>query len=222
MKVFIPMFNRLTWPKKLALDLTERNCEVILIDNNSTYPELLEWYNICPYKVYRLNKNYGERVLWLCGIDKEYSDRYYIVTDPDLDVGDLPYDFIDKLRYGLDNNHTITKCGLSLLINDLPDNIYANHAKEFESKYWLHKDNLNNFSCGIDTTLAIYDRERLTPGWNDGVRFYLGTRTPPPYSARHMPWYLTKEDIINDKEQYFYHQSCNNQWSLYAKRIYNI
>lgn len=215
------MFNRLTWPKKMAEDLSDMGCEVILLDNNSQYPPLLEWYNSCPYKVYRLNKNYGERVFWLSGIYKEYSDKYYIVSDPDLDIGELPNDFIDVLRYGLDNNSTITKCGLSLKIDDLEeDNEYTKHIKEFESKYWLEKDSLGNFSCGVDTTFALYDKDRLYGDWDVGVRFYLASRIPPPYCARHLPWYLTADSIYNDPEQAFYHNACNNQWAFFAKKIF--
>lgn len=219
-KVFIPMFNRLTWAKKMAEDLTKFGCEVILIDNNSTYKPLLDWYEICPYKVHRLTKNYGERVFWLAKINEQYTDRYYIITDPDLDVSHLPSDFIDVLKNGLDKNPNIIKCGLSLKLDDLPDNDYTIHPKRFESKYWLEKDHLGNYSCGIDTTFALYDKERQVDGWDEGVKFYIGTRTPPPYCARHLPWYLTKEDFENDEEQKFYHNICDNQWALVFKRVY--
>ena len=39
------MYNRLTWPKKMAEFLSDTGCEVILIDNNSTYMPLLD---ACP------------------------------------------------------------------------------------------------------------------------------------------------------------------------------
>jgi len=220
MKVFIPMFNRLTWPKKMAEDLTRLGCEVIFIDNNSTYKPLLDWYKTCPYKVHMLTKNYGERVFWSARICEEYDDRYYIVSDPDLDVSELPSDFIKVLKEGLDGNVNIIKCGLSLKLDDLPDNEYSNHAKRFESVYWLQKDLLGNYSCGIDTTFAMYDKERLVEGWDEGVKFYIGTRTPPPYSARHLPWYLTEEFVENNEEQKFYHNICDNQWALTFKRVY--
>ena len=212
------MFNRFTWAKKMCEDLTRLGCEVILIDNNSTYPPLLEWYSSCPYKVHRLNKNYGERTFWTSGICNNYNDDYYIVTDSDLDVGDLPSDFVEVLKNGLDNNPKITKCGLSLIIDDLPNNEYTRHVKRFESLYWLEKDHVGNYSCGVDTTFALYKKERLKKGWDEGVNFYIGTRAPPPYSAKHMPWYLTNENI--DDEQKFYHSICDNQWSLVYKRIF--
>ena len=55
------MYNRLTYPKNMSEFLSDHGIEVILIDNNSTYPPLLEWYDKCPYKVHRLKENMGHK-----------------------------------------------------------------------------------------------------------------------------------------------------------------
>jgi hypothetical protein len=220
-KAFIIMYNRLTIPKKLAESLADTGCEPILIDNGSSYPPLLEWYKNCLFKVHELKQRYGERSFWDSKLFEQYNDEYYIVTDHDLDISDVPSDYTDKLIEGLQNPN-ITKCGLSLQIDDLPDTEYSTDVKNFESKYWQEKDYLGNYIAGVDTTFAMYDRKRQTPGWDHGDKFYQATRLPKPYSAKHMPWYLNEHSLELDEEEKYYHTGCTNLWSLVYKRRHNI
>lgn len=221
-KVFVTMFNRLQKPKKFIEYLADTGCEPILIDNNSTYPPLLEWYDDCPFKVHRFKINYRERVFWDSKLFNEYKDKYYVVTDHDLSIEGIPNDYIEVLINGLDLNPNVTKCGLSLKIDDLSDNEYTNHVKRFEGVYWHDKDNVGNYIAGVDTTFAVYDRDRQNPGWDHGNKFFFATRTPPPYTAKHLPWYLTKEDVLKDEDEKYYHIHCNNQWSRILKKEFNI
>lgn len=221
-KAFIIMYNRLFIAKKLAEYLADTGCEPILIDNNSTYPPLLDWYKNCPFKVHKLNINYRERVFWDSGLFNEYNDKYYIVTDHDLSIEGIPNDYVDVLIKGLNSNNNITKCGLSLKIDDLPDNEYTKHVKRFESVYWLEKDPIGNYIAGIDTTFAVYDREKQKLGWDYGNKFFFATRTPFPYTARHLPWYLTEDSILYNEDEKYYHTHCNNQWSRIFKQQFNI
>ncbi len=109
MKAFVIMFNRLTWPRELCKRLAKEGCEVILIDNGSTYPPLLKWYKTkCPYKIHYLPNTYGHKSLWTSGIINEYNDEYYLVTDHDLDLSLVPNGFIKILRYALDSNTKVS------------------------------------------------------------------------------------------------------------------
>ena len=222
-KAFVIMYNRLTIPKKLIENLADTGCEPILLDNSSTYPPLLDWYKTCPFKVHTFNQRYGERVFWDSKLFNEYNDEYYIVTDHDLDISNVPSDYAEMLINGL-NNKNITKCGLSLDIYDLPPTEYSQTVIGCETKYWNEneKDYLGNYIAGVDTTFAMYDRKRQIEGWDYGDKFYYATRRPKPYTAKHMPWYLTENSLdINDEEKY-YHTGCNNFWSTVYKRKYNI
>ena len=215
------MYNRLTIPKKLAENLADTGCEPILLDNSSTYPPLLEWYKSCPFKVHTFNQRYGERVCWDSGLFNQYNDEYYIVTDHDLDISNVPPDYTEMLIKGLENKD-ITKCGLSLDIDDLPDTPYGKDVIGYELKYWGDKDFLGNYIAGVDTTFAMYDRKRQTSGWDHGDKFYYGSRLPKPYTAKHMPWYLTEESFASNEEEKYYHTGCTNFWSTVFKRRHNI
>lgn len=202
---FIIMFNRLTWPKMMAEYLSDTGCQVILIDNCSTYPPLLEWYQKCPYKVYRFHENHGHLVLWNSGLINEFDEQYYAVTDPDLDLSEVPKDYWDVLMKSLLKNSDITKCGLSLRIDDLPDNKFTEKIIENEIPYWNGPKTEDGFTlAGVDTTFAVYDRNRM----KGECQFYKCLRSPFPYTARHLPWYLTSQSI--DFEELYYMQNATN------------
>lgn len=194
------MYNRLTWPKALCENLTEAGCEVILIDNGSTYQPLLDWYMTCPYKVHLLPNTYGHKSLWDSGIINQYNDEYYIVTDHDLDISEVPKDFVSVLMKGLEFPDVI-KCGLSLKLSDLPKNSYTDEVIAWEKKFWetpIIKDNY--YYSDIDTTLAVYSRERTEKTTTE--TFFRALRAKEPYTARHMPWY-NQEGQISEEEKYY-------------------
>ena len=219
-KAFIIMFNRVTLPKNMAEFLSDNGCEVILIDNNSTYEPLLDWYSKCPYKVYRLQENLGHKSLYTSGILDEYKDQYYYLTDHDLDLSGVPPDFQELLMKGFENPGVI-KSGLSLKIDDLPNNPYANIAREWESKYWERPRDANGFyHSEVDTTFALYDRGREYSGFPATDDFFRAVRSPHPYTARHVPWYNTPENIT--EEEIYYIKSTGTYWLGHFKEIYNV
>jgi len=210
LKAFIIVFNRLTWPKKLAEHLSALGCEVILIDNHSTYMPLIEWYMYCPFKVHRMEKNYLSNVLWTANIIDEYPDQYYIVTDCDLDISQVPSDFIGVLMNEL-NDRDVYKAGLSLEIDDLPDNEMTRAVIAHEERFWRTPTTKNGFHLSdVATTLALYDRTKFTGMFLNAIR------APRPYTARHLPWYLTKE-TLTDEEKYFVETTQWTGWSKYLK-----
>jgi len=223
-KVFIIMYNRLSWPKQMSEFLSDTGCEVILIDNNSTYKPLLDWYDTsCPYKVHRLNENLGHKVFWKSGLHKEYSDQFYVVTDHDLDISNIPHDYINLLHEGFKNNPTVIKSALSLEIDDLPDNIYAKKVYDWEIKWWRNmQDPMGFYRSDADTTFALYDRNREYLEFPDTDRFFSSVRSPRPYVARHLPWYLTKEDINTNEEERYYQLNTTTYWSTIFKEDFNI
>ena len=207
MKALIINYNRLTLPAAMADWLAENGCEPIFIDNCSTYEPLLEYYHHCPYMVMHLNRNYGHKVVWTpeatilqrLGI----TDRY-IVTDPDLDLSAVPSDFLEVLHEGLNRYPEYKKCGLSLEINDLPDNPEIRAMRDnCEARYWTEPLDDRYFKAAIDTTLALHRAD---------ARHYFhrpALRTNRPYTARHVPWYYEGLADLPEDEK-FYFQTAGN------------
>jgi len=203
MKCLIVNFNRLVLPVKLAEWVALRRCEPVYIDNHSTYPPLLEYYKTTPFEVLRLPTNYGHTVLWQYPLLRELNIKErFIYTDPDLDLTGVPDDFIDVMSAGLDKYPQFDKCGLSLEINDLPDNEEGNYIKYGPEKP-MWEDPLDDmyFRAITDTTFAMY-RQPVKEYSHSAIR------TNRPYTCKHLPWYYTDFDSLTDDEQYYY-QSAN-------------
>jgi hypothetical protein len=200
-------FNRLTLPKNMADWLVKRGCEPVFVDNNSDYPPLLEYYYKCPYKVVRLNQNFGHTVIWGAGILDELNiHEQHIITDPDLDLSGVPDDFLEVLKEGLARYPDYHKCGLSLEINDLPDTPAGNMVRNgFEAPYWVKKIDERYIEADIDTTLAVCRPEIRTHTTS-------AIRTDRPYTARHLPWYYDHINDLPEDEQYYF-KTCNGSSS---------
>lgn len=209
MKVLIINFNRLTLPVKLAEWCAARGCEPVFIDNNSTYPPLLEYYERCPFTVMKLSVNFGHTVCWQYPVLKmlDIKERF-IMTDPDLDLSGVPDDFLSVMNAGLEKYPRYDKCGLSLEINDLPDNPEGNFIRTGpERPYWEKPLDKQYFHADTDTTFALY----RYPLGNYG---HSAIRTNRPYTARHIPWYYTDVNLLPEDEQYYYmtaSRSCTHK-----------
>jgi len=211
-QAYIITYNLLTWPKNLADRLALiPDVEPVFIDNASTYEPLLDYYKKCPYRVERLTENLGHKSPWESGIIDRDKGEYYIVTDPDLDISQIPLDMVDYLKEALESFKCITKAGFSLRIDDLEaDTLLRENIFPLESKYREQSVGKNKYWWAfIDTTFALYSRSRgLKYGW------YTAIRTKEPYMARHLPWYLTNENLTDEYKQYL--QTCSDKVSSVA------
>lgn len=207
MYVLIVNFNRITLPLQMASWLSERGCEVIFLDNNSTYQPLLEYYKTTPYRVLRLPANYGHTVLWQYPVLQTLNiNERFIYTDPDLDLTGVPDDFLQVMHNGLDKYPAYSKCALSLEINDLPDTEEGNFIRYGpESPYWQKPLDDLYFHADTDTTFAMYR-------FPIGEYGHSAIRINRPYTCRHIPWYYQKIENLPADEQ-FYYQTANNSCS---------
>ena len=183
---------------------------IIILDNNSTYPPLLEYYKSCNYTIHYLSENLGFLALWKSTLyDDIYSKSYYILTDPDVIPDEnCPKDFIAHFYNLLQKHPALDKVGFSLKIDDLPDH-YDRKQKviEIESPFWKHRVADDYYNAVIDTTFALY-----RPGVKGGFWLNAG-RTLPPYSAQHLPWYEDSENP--DEETIYYRENAeySKNWS---------
>jgi len=212
---FIINYNRLTLPKNMADYLADgTGVTPVIVDNNSDYPPLIEYYEKCPHIVERMNLNYGNCVLWTTGIlDKYNIDGGFICTDPDLKIDHIPKDFLHVLQTGLDRWDWCDKCGFSLDIHDLPNRDFSNHVKSVEKGYWTNFLDKGYYAAPIDTTFALFRTRRHS---------FECIRADKPYCAKHMPWYWTKDNVPEDELYYINSISPDfNYWSKQLKDIVN-
>lgn len=213
MKAFIINYNRLTLMANMADWLAKRGCQVIIIDNGSDYPPLLDWYRKTEHHVHFMGVNYGHRVIWERGIlDLFEVTGRHIITDSDLDLSGVPDDFIEVLSRGLDLHPNAAKCGLSLEIEDLPESSEGNFIRyHCEARYWLNKLPTGYWNAPVDTTFAMY-RETARSYTHSGVR------SDRPYTAKHVPWYYVNYNRIPEDEKYYF-KTASEQSSSGKLRI---
>lgn len=206
--------NRITHLKKLIESLEKRGYRNIqIIDNNSDYPPLLDFYNTTHYTVHKLGKNTGYCALWNSGLfDKLFKNEFYVYTDSDMELtDDCPDDFMDFMLFNFWRHQKIDKIGLSLKIDDLPDHYNKKmYVVEFESRYWKTKYDQNLFLADVDTTFALY-----RPGKYGPAGLIKGFRLKPPFSIRHLPWYENSNQPDDEDEYYRSHSETSTHWTNY-------
>lgn len=213
--VFIISYNRLNYLKRL-IDWLERRklTNITIIDNASSYPPLLHYLEELPYRVVRLRENLGHLALWKCGLFTDIvSSSYFILSDPDVvPVEECPDDVIECFYNKLVENPSLTKCGFSLLLEDIPhDYPLRDSVMKVESPYWENPlPDGSGYTAPLDTTFALY-RPGVPP---EDPRWFSAVRLAPPYAARHLPWYETGPEA--DGEGQFYREHCRPQFSFWS------
>jgi hypothetical protein len=177
---------------------------IILVDNASTYPPLLEFFARTPHEVVRLSENFGpHRSIWGTNVREQYiRGRYYVVTDSDV-VPDTqcPGDAVEYFHWALNRFPSFAKAGFGLHIDDLPEhNELAETIRRREYWFWVRRFSLNLYQAPIDTTFALYRPD-------SAFTLRPAIRTGAPYLARHQPWYIDSKN--RTEEEAYYRDHCD-------------
>ena len=207
MKIPVIINNRnfLTWPKAMVERIKEYDGvgEIIIVDNDSTYPPLLEWYATNPCRIEKLDTNVGMGAPWVSGVVKQLNGAPYVLTDPDLGLEETPD---DTLLYLLDKLNTLQldKVGLGLDWQIVEKKSpYYERLNLYEKSRWNNspvKDDVYT-EVQIDTTFALYNVDHYFIG---------GGSTTFPYVARHYPWEFSIEEARNSEEFMYYMDSATS------------
>jgi hypothetical protein len=203
--IWINNRNRLTTTRKMVEFLSAIPGTVVtIIDNDSTYIPLLEWYVEYKGNIIFLKENMGPWAPWKTKLDLSMGSGYYVVTDSDLDLSGVPSDVLTRLQSGLDQFPGIVKTGLSLEIDDMPTKPIKDQVLKWEHRFWKRKVADIWWSADIDTTFAMY-----RGSWhNEAQCTWPALRSDRPYVARHIPWYR----VMDDEEKYV-EAHCETKWS---------
>jgi hypothetical protein len=220
--IFIIVHDRLNFLRKCinSLKYIKSKYKIILYDVASTYKPTLEFLEKMKNKgiaVYRSEVNNYKTV---GSIIKKYliehpQCKYYVLTDHDIELDNVRSDILEYYIWLL-NKYNVTKVGCSLRLNDIPDS-YPKKNKgghgnkgviDWESKFWLNpvkatwKNRSNTIYFNqLDTTFSLYHRDYINPVSSNAIR------TDSPYSARHLDWYVNKDNITED---HIYYNKNNN------------
>ena len=198
--IIINNFNRYTYLLQLITWLENNGyTNIVILDNNSTYPPLLNYYAITKHNVVYLKKNSGYKALWETEIFKNYKRGYYVYSDPDLVPDEnCPADIVFKLYEVLKKYSAIEKCGPALRTDNLPD--YYNNklqVQSWEAKHWLDQVEKDLYNAPVDTTFALY--KPFAKGEAEKCKAF---RLAGKYSFLHLPWYVNSLNL-SEEELYY-------------------
>jgi hypothetical protein len=93
---------------------------IVLLDNASTYPPLLDFYEQTAHSVVRLGCNLGSRALWRH--DGLLPSEPFVYSDPDLvPTEECPLNAVDYLWDVLQRHRSYPKAALGLYLDDVPE-----------------------------------------------------------------------------------------------------
>lgn len=214
--IIINNFNRLDCLKKL-IDVLERlgYRNLFILDNHSTYPPLLEYYNTCPYEIIHLDRNIGYQAIWLSGVYNRFKRSFYAYTDSDVVPDEnCPEDFMQRFLNTLRKYPRCLKVGFGLRIDDLPDHFaQKEEVLANESRFWKKPLGNGLYNAQIDTTFALYRPFCYGPA-ND---HHLMIRTGEPYVARHLPWYADSMNLTDEDRYYVQTAQQSTHWTRKMK-----
>jgi hypothetical protein len=207
--VIINNFNRLEYFSRLIQWLEDAGYKnIYIIDNNSTYPPLLEYYKELPYTIFKLDRNLGQFALWQTIIFSRFSNDYYAYTDPDIIPSeDCPADALFYFKTLLEKYPSFKKAGFGLKIDDLPDHYnLKEQVIQWEHIFWNDPLEDNVYDALIDTTFALY--RPGAKGGADGPAI----RTAGKYTARHLPWYENSKNLSAETRYYLETATIASSW----------
>lgn len=212
--VFIISFNRLGYLKALIKWLEQAGFENIhIVDNNSTYPPLIEYLASSKHQVHRMEKNFGHLAVW---DSKKFEDivgkKYYIVSDCDVvPIDECPRNVTEYFLGILKKYPKMAKAGFGMKIDDLPDHYaYKQSVIDWEKSFWKNKIDEGLYKASIDTTFALYRPGIFPPD----KKWWQSIRTDFPYLARHLPWY--QDSSRPDEEEIYYEKNLKNKSSFWG------
>lgn len=218
--IIINNMNLLEWPSKMVQDCKtfENVGDIIIVDNGSTYEPLLDWYKTKPCEII-YSKNLGNLCPWILYIPQERNYEYYVVTDPDLDLSKTPSNCLIFLKEKMEKYNEFDYIGLSLSNYKQPiNNPYHYHLSTWGYHNWENSKLEDGLLLNqiVDTTFAMYKNTKHHRGKS--------CATNTPYSAEHLPWNITNEDLKNLKESNFefYNYLLNAEGSCSYKKFVNF
>lgn len=208
--IFINNKENLTDTKGLVEDLLQRGyTNIQIMDNDSDYPPLLEWYADCPVKVHKF-PNYGDKCFWNSGLVNDYYKNPYLVhSTSDIRLNPkTPDNFIEIMIEKLEKYPSFPKIGLALALDFPEESEYQIWSKDWEQQFWVKKIEEDLYDAHVDTTFNVF---------RPGPHTYQAMRIAGDFTARHMTWYINFNKPLPDQEQYYLNKA--NDESFY-KRYY--
>jgi glycosyltransferase involved in cell wall biosynthesis len=214
--VIIPSFNQLYYMKNTIKQLKRFGLEnFIILDNGSTYPPLIKWFEQIDAPVIIDLSNPGPRNFFTNQDIWNKLPNYFIVTDPDLEYSARTPDTLVQDLIEISETFSLPKIALALDTSDKEEMVPM--VEDWEVEYWKEiiartKYGDPIYQAKTDTTFALYNKKFVQrPGllaWD--ADFFSAPRVAGRFSCKHWGWYYKKPI---PKEEYEYYKNTATYWS---------
>ena len=202
-----PLVHLIEWSRECG------HQRILLVDNDSTNPRLMELFNDPKIQVVRLGRNAMHKAPWeSMAVRFAVKNDPYLLSDPDINfTSETPKNLIPKLVSLLNKYPDINKVGVALRIDNLPDSFaQKQEVIDWESRFWSKDLEIEKdvYKADVDTTFALYRPHTwwfLSPS----------ARVAGPYTGIHEPWYQDSSNPTADFVYYSARASRNvSTWGL--------
>lgn len=215
-------YNLFTYIKQMVKQLKKYTKDIVILDNQSFFPPLIDFYEKeYPYSLLRMKNNYGFEVYQKPFMQNILGD-VYLLTDPDLEFHpELPDNFLDELLK-IQNHFFAHRVGFALKIDseNLRRDMYLHQKKleDWEKTFWVDRKEypprpeMEIYAAKIDTTFCLI---------NQKIPNILQLRVGGNYTCRHLPWYkdFHLELQPGEYESYLLRNNSSNFFKI-KKRAY--
>jgi hypothetical protein len=194
-----PLRRLVSWLEAEGID------HIHLIDNDSTYPPLLEFFSSTPHSVVRLGRNVGHTSPWLPELSALRRGPF-VVSDCDVVPDPGAYGAIEHFIDLLNRYRSVVKVGFGLHIDDLPEHYdRRQEVVDWESQFWERPLVEDVYMATLDTTFALH---------RPGTEYTLGPslRTGGRFMARHEPWYQDSAAVSEDLAYFQARAGSSTTW----------
>lgn len=214
--VVLTNMNRYTTCKKMVEDLFRLNpsARITIIDNASTYPPLLDWYEKIKndVEVVRHQANYGPWVFLNSGYIHTIKDKWFVYSDADLELNpEMPYNWQEIMQeYSLKYDR---KASLALRISDIPDHYeFKEVIRDHQQVCWVPTDEKDVYLAITDMTFSMDC---------DNKHRYESVRLAGNMEVKHVPWYIDFNNLDEEERYYLEHINRGYNEALYSSVHYD-
>jgi hypothetical protein len=220
--VFINSYNQHTYLKQLIEKLDRDEFKnLVVLDNNSTYPRLLSYYESLAKSgkvlIIYYGENRGPHFFHLRALYRMFGSLPHLYTDPDVSYDTLAPNFVSHLLF-LAEKYSMFKVGPALEIpsdEEIDPGIFCHNkdrrysVREWESQFWEKQIEEDVYYPGhIDTTFHLFHPKYVSKdsALVDGIR--VGKQG---FIFKHLPWYK-KKITMDDEERLYRASALHSTW----------
>ncbi len=209
--IFLVTKERVAWLRQMVEWFEKAGQEEIyFVDNDSTYPPLVEFFRQTPHTVLQVGYNLGWQSPWQAGyVERIAGDRFYVAGDSDMvPTEECPFDALDVFYEALSKYEPPQKISFCLKLDDIPSHYPHKSVVDGMSKVHQNESNI------VDGKFVRVPVDGIPSLYRPGVGHNKASWMSMRHEIRHMSWY---EDMRHPNPELAHYQArANHDISMWS------